>query len=45
MPKEDYKGILVYHCEKHEKDLYQIYIYLTGNNPVAQKFYYVKKKL
>ena len=44
MAKEDYKGIFVYHCEKLEKDLYQIYKYLTGNNPVAQNILLCKKE-
>ena len=31
-----YQGIYLYCYEKLEKDLYQIYKYLTGNNPIAQ---------
>ena len=31
-----YKGVYLYLCDKLENDLTQIYIYLTGNNPVAK---------
>ena len=31
-----YKGLYLYLCDKLEKDLFQIYKYLTENNPVAQ---------
>ena len=36
--KPDYnkQGIFIYLCEKVEKDLFQIFKYLTGNNPIAQ---------
>ena len=30
------KGVFIYTCEKIEKELFQIYKYLTGNNPIAQ---------
>ena len=33
---EKYEGLYVYKCEKLEKDLYQIYYYLTNNNPNSQ---------
>ena len=36
---ENYKnnsGVFTYHCEKPEKNLFQIYKLLTGNNPIAQ---------
>ena len=36
LKKDKYQGIYIYLCEKQEKDLYQIYKYLTGNNPIAQ---------
>jgi hypothetical protein len=36
LKKEKYQGIYIYLCEKQEKDLYQIYKYLTGNDPIAQ---------
>ena len=29
-------GVLTYFCEKPEKNLFQIYKFLTGNNPIAQ---------
>ena len=29
-------GVFTYVCEKPEKNLFQIYKYLTGNNPIAQ---------
>ena len=31
-----YQGVYTYLTEKLEKELYQIYKYLTGNNPIAQ---------
>ena len=31
-----YKGVYLYLCDKLEKDLFQIYKYLTNNNPVAK---------
>ena len=31
-----YKGVYLYLCDKLEKDLFQIYKYLTDKNPVAQ---------
>jgi len=31
-----FKGVFTYLCEKVEKDLFQIFKYLTGNNPIAQ---------
>ena len=31
-----YKGVYLYLCDKLEKDLFQIYKYFTGNNPVAK---------
>ena len=34
--KENYKGIFTYLCEKLEKELFQIFKYFTGNNPIAQ---------
>ena len=34
--KEKYKGLYSFLCEKLEKDLFQIYKYLTGNVPIAQ---------
>ena len=36
LKKDKYQGIYIYLCEKLEKDLYQIYKYMTGNNPIAQ---------
>jgi len=36
LKKYKYKGIYIYLCKKLEKDLFQIYKYLTGNNPIAQ---------
>ena len=34
--RDEYKGVYLYLCDKLEKDLFQIYKYLTGNNPVAK---------
>ena len=34
--KEKYRGLYTFLCEKLEKDLFQIYKYLTGNIPIAQ---------
>ena len=34
--KFNFQGIFTYLCEKVEKDLFQIFKYLTGNNPIAQ---------
>ena len=42
--KQKYDGIYIYKCEKLEKDLYQIYKYLTNNNPVAQNILLCKKE-
>ena len=36
LKKDKYQGIYIYLCEKLEKDLFQIYKYMTGNNPIAQ---------
>jgi len=34
--ENEYKGVYLYLCDKLEKDLFQIYKYLTNNIPVAQ---------
>ena len=34
--KDNLHGLNTYLCQKLEKDLFQIYKYLTGNNPMAQ---------
>ena len=34
--KKNNQGLYTYLCEKLEKDLFQIYKYFTGNNPIAQ---------
>ena len=34
--KKEYKGLYTFLCEKLEKDLFQIFKYLTRNNPIAQ---------
>ena len=34
--KDDYKGLFTYRCENLETNLFQIYKYLTGNEPLAQ---------
>ena len=39
-----YQGIYVYTCEKLEKDLFQIYKYLTNNNPIAQNILLCNKE-
>ena len=41
--KEKYKGVFTFLCEKLEKDLFQIFKYLTGNNPIAQNILICKK--
>ena len=41
--KEKFKGVFTYLCEKLEKDLFQIFKYLTGNNPIAQNILICKK--
>ena len=33
---ENYKGFYLYYCEKIEKEIFQLYKYLTGNIPIAQ---------
>jgi len=35
-PEYNFQGIFTYLCEKVEKDLFQIFKCLTGNNPIAQ---------
>ena len=42
--KNKYQGIYVYTCEKLEKDLFQIYKYLTNNNPIAQNILLCNKE-
>ena len=37
------KGIFIYTCEKPEKNLFQIYKYLTSNNPIAQNVLFCNK--
>ena len=32
----EYKGLYIYLCDKLEKELFQIYKYLTSKNPIAQ---------
>ena len=39
-----YEGIYVYKCEKLEKDLFQIYYYLTNNNPISQNILLCNKE-
>ena len=34
--KDEYKGLYIYYCDKIETTLFQMYKYLTKNNPVAQ---------
>ena len=41
--KEKFKGVYTFLCEKLEKDLFQIFKYLTGNNPIAQNILLCKK--
>ena len=36
-------GVLTYVCEELEKNLYQIYKYLTGNEPIAQNILLINK--
>ena len=43
--KEKYEGIYIYFCEKLEKDLFQIYKYLTDNNPSAQNILLCNKDI
>ena len=33
---DEYKGLYIYYCDQLEKELYQIYKYLTSNIPLAQ---------
>ena len=42
--KKEYKGLYTFLCEKLEKDLFQIFKYLTGNNPIAQNILLCNKK-
>ena len=37
------QGLFTFLCEKLEKDLFQIFKYLTGNNPIAQNILLCKK--
>ena len=37
------KGIFIYTCEKPEKNIFQIYKYLTGNSPMAQNVLFCNK--
>ena len=36
-------GVFTYFCDSIEKNLYQIYTYLTGNNPIAQNILFCNK--
>ena len=40
-----FKGVYIYYCEQLEKDLFQIYKYLTGNNPIAQNILLCNKDI
>ena len=42
---EKYQGIFIYNCEILEKDLYQIYKYMTGYNPIAQNILICNKDI
>ena len=41
--KTKYEGLYTFLCQKLEKDLFQIFKYLTGNNPIAQNILLCKK--
>jgi hypothetical protein len=41
--KPKYEGLYTFLCQKLEKDLFQIFKYLTGNNPIAQNILLCKK--
>ena len=41
--KEKCQGVYTYQCEKLEKQLFQLYKYLTGNNPIAQNILFCNK--
>ena len=42
--KEEYKGFYIYSCGKIEKELFQLYKYLTGNIPIAQNILLCNKE-
>ena len=44
LENEEYKGFYVYSCTKAEKEIIQLYIYLTGNIPIAQNILLCNKK-
>ena len=42
--EEEYKGFYVYSCTKMEKEIIQLYIFLTGNIPIPQNILLCNKK-
>jgi len=44
LENEEYKGFYVYSCTKVEKEIIQLYIYLTENIPIAQNILLCNKR-
>ena len=44
LDNEEHKGFYVYSCTKVEKEIIQLYIFLTGNTPIAQNILLCNKK-